>query len=242
MFLIAALGNPGPEYRRHRHNVGFMVAAELERRHGLSGFRAKFKGLVVEGRIAGQSVVLLMPQTYMNLSGESVGEVARFYRIPVTSILVVHDEVELPFGEVRLKEGQGLGGHNGLRSMEKVLGSRNFWRARLGVGRPPPGSRLPLADFLLSPFVESDWDVRELVEKGAGLVEEWLAAGGGMPAATRPSAMGPGSAGAPGPAAPGPVAAAPGPSAPAGATTSSAVASSSDPGVAPRTRGGVHPE
>jgi PTH1 family peptidyl-tRNA hydrolase len=198
MLLIAALGNPGPEYRRHRHNAGFMVAAELERRHGLGSFRAKFKGLVVEGRIAGQSVVLLMPQTYMNLSGESVGEAARFYRIPVTSILAVHDEVELPFGEVRLKEGQGLGGHNGLRSMEKVLGSRDFWRARLGVGRPPAGSRVPLADFLLSPFVESDWEVRELVEKGAGLVEEWLTAGGAVPAAERPPAMGPRRPAAPG--------------------------------------------
>ena len=191
MFLIAALGNPGPEYRRHRHNAGFMVAAELERRHCLGSFRAKFKGLVVEGCIAGQSAVLLMPQTYMNLSGESVGEVARFYRIPVANILAVHDEVELPFGEVRLKEGQGLGGHNGLRSMEKVLGSRGFWRARLGVGRPPAGSRVSLADFLLSPFVEPDWEVRGLIEKGAVLVEDWLTAEGGMPAAARPPDPGP---------------------------------------------------
>jgi peptidyl-tRNA hydrolase, PTH1 family len=178
MFLIAALGNPGPEYRRHRHTAGFNVAAELERRHGLGSFRRKFHGLVAEGSIAGQSVLLLMPQTYMNLSGEPVGEAARFYRIPVSRVLAVHDEVELPFGDVRLKEGGGLGGHNGLRSMEKMLGSRDFWRVRLGVGRPPAGSPVPLADFLLSNFVEPDEEINALIERGADAVEEWLAAEG----------------------------------------------------------------
>jgi peptidyl-tRNA hydrolase, PTH1 family len=178
MFLIAALGNPGPEYRRHRHTAGFMVAGELERRHDLGRFRSKFHGLVAEGSIAGQSVVLLMPQTFMNLSGRSVGEAARFYRVAAAGILAVHDEVELPFGEVRLKEGGGLGGHNGLRSMEEYLGSREFWRARLGVGRPPAGSRVPLADFLLSNFIEPDEEVGALIERGADAVEEWLAADG----------------------------------------------------------------
>ena len=167
MFLVAALGNPGAEYRRHRHTAGFMVAAELAQRHGLGRFRNKFRAQVVEGSIAERRVLLLMPQTYMNLSGEAVGEAARFYRIPVEEIIAVHDEVELPFGEARLKQGGGLGGHNGLRSMEKVLGSRDFWRARLGVGRPPAGFRVPLADFLLSDFTEPESDVRVLIKRGA---------------------------------------------------------------------------
>jgi peptidyl-tRNA hydrolase, PTH1 family len=158
-----------------------MVAEELGRRHRLGPLRAKFHGLVTEEQLAGRRVVIVLPQTYMNLSGESVGEAARFYRIPVKSILAVHDEVELPFGEVRLKEGAGLGGHNGLRSLEAALRSRDFWRVRLGVGRPPLGSRVPLADFLLTPFTEADADVRALIERGADLVEAWVSAGGGFP-------------------------------------------------------------
>jgi peptidyl-tRNA hydrolase, PTH1 family len=155
-----------------------MVAAELERRHGLGRFKNKFRALVVEGAFVGRAVILLMPQTYMNLSGEAVGEAARYYHIAPACILAVHDEVELPFGEVRLKQGGGLGGHNGLRSMEKALGSREFWRARLGVGRPPAGSRIPLADFLLSDFSEPEEDVRSLIEHGADAVEDWLGSDG----------------------------------------------------------------
>jgi PTH1 family peptidyl-tRNA hydrolase len=179
--LVVALGNPGPEYQSHRHNVGFMVGEELRRRHGLPRLRSRFQGLVTEGVVAGTRTLLLLPTTFMNLSGRAVAEAARKHRIPVERILVVHDEVELPFGEVRLKEGQGLGGHNGLRSLEQSLGSRGFWRVRVGVGRPADDRR-PLIDHVLAPFSEPWEDVLRLVEAAADLADEWLAArGGGCP-------------------------------------------------------------
>jgi PTH1 family peptidyl-tRNA hydrolase len=176
-FLIAALGNPGPEYQYDRHNVGFMVGEELRRRHGLPSLRARFRGLTGEGRVDGRRVVLLLPMTFMNLSGQSVGEAAHWYKVPVERILVVHDEVELSFGDLRLKEGGGLGGHNGLRSIEQVLRSRDFWRLRIGVGRPD-SSRRPLADYVLEPFAEPREEVLLMIRGAADLAEEWLATRG----------------------------------------------------------------
>jgi peptidyl-tRNA hydrolase, PTH1 family len=173
VYLIAALGNPGSQYQYHRHNVGFMVGEELRRRHGLPSLRSRFKGLTGEGTVAGQRVVLLLPTTFMNLSGTSVVEAVRWYKTPVEELLVIHDEVELPFGDVRLKEGGGLGGHNGLRSIEQSLGSREFWRLRVGVGRPSSSHR-PLADHVLEPFRESREEVLLLIGAAADLAEEWL--------------------------------------------------------------------
>lgn len=177
MFLVAALGNPGPKYQRHRHNIGFMVAEELRRRAGWGTFKTKFNGLFGEGQLAGQHVGLLLPMTFMNRSGKAVGEAVRFFKIPVTGLLVVHDEVELPFGEARLKEGGGLGGHNGLRSIEQHIGSREFWRVRAGVGKETQGNQ-QLADYVLSDFNEPREEVIALIERSADLVEEWLRAGG----------------------------------------------------------------
>lgn len=171
--LVAALGNPGAQYRRHRHSVGFMVAEELLRRHPWGSLRRRFSGLVAEGRLGSTGVVLVLPQTYMNLSGDSIGQAARFYKVGVEDILAIHDEVELPFGAVRLKEGGGLGGHNGLRSLEKALGSRSFWRVRVGVGRPRAAG-VELADFVLSPFSEPAHEVAEVVAAAADLTEQWL--------------------------------------------------------------------
>jgi PTH1 family peptidyl-tRNA hydrolase len=179
IYLVVALGNPGPEYQYHRHNVGFMVGEELRRRHGLPRLRSRFQGLAGEGRMAGTRVLLLLPMTFMNLSGRAAAEAVRKYRIPVECIFVIHDEVELPFGEVRLKEGQGLGGHNGLRSMEQSLGSRNFWRLRVGVGRPGREEK-PLIDHVLSPFSEPREEVIGLIERAADLADEWLAARSGV--------------------------------------------------------------
>ena len=184
MFLVAALGNPGPQYERHRHNVGFMVAEELRRRHGWPAFRSRYHGLFGDGLIVGARVVLLLPMTYMNRSGQGVAEAVRFYRIPVERVLAVHDEVELPFGEARLKEGGGLGGHNGLRSLEQHLGGRGYWRVRVGVGRPA-SSRIELADFVLSDFSEPREDVLLLIGAATDLVEEWLRAGGSAPGGPR---------------------------------------------------------
>lgn len=174
VYLIVGLGNPGPEYERHRHNAGFMVAEEFRRRRNLPYFHERFRGLVSEGEVEGKMVVLLLPMTFMNHSGRAAGEAAHYYGVPVERILVIHDDVELPFGEVRLKEGQGLGGHNGLRSLEQALGSRDFWRVRIGVGRPERGERL-LVDHVLAPFSEPEEAVRLLIEQGADLVDEWLA-------------------------------------------------------------------
>jgi PTH1 family peptidyl-tRNA hydrolase len=175
VYLVVALGNPGPEYQFHRHNAGFMVGEELRRRHGLPALRSKFQGLTAEGRIAGKRVVLLLPMTFMNLSGRAAAEAARFYKVPVDHMLVIHDEVELPFGEVRLKEGQGLGGHNGLRSLQQSLGTRDFWRLRVGIGRPDSANK-QLIDHVLTSFSEPREDVLALVGKAADLAEEWLAA------------------------------------------------------------------
>ncbi len=181
IYLIVALGNPGPEYQFHRHNVGFMVGEELRRRHGLPSLRGRFQGLTAEGTICGRRVVLLLPTTFMNASGRAAAEAARWYKIPVERMLVVHDEVELPFGEVRLKEGQGLGGHNGLRSLEQSLGSRDFWRLRVGVGRPA-SEKKPLIDHVLAPFSEPREEVLSLITRAADLAEEWLAARDGAEA------------------------------------------------------------
>lgn len=173
-YLIAALGNPGATYQYHRHNVGFMVAEELRRRHDLPALRSRFKGLVGEGVIAGRHTALVLPMTFMNLSGTAVVEAARWYKTPVERLLVVHDEVELAFGDARLKEGGGLGGHNGLRSIEQHLGSRDFWRVRVGVGRPE-STRKALADHVLDAFDEPREEVLLLIGRAADLVEEWLA-------------------------------------------------------------------
>jgi PTH1 family peptidyl-tRNA hydrolase len=173
-YLIVGLGNPGGKYQYHRHNIGFMVAEELRRRHGLPELRSRFKGLTGEGVVVGRRVVLLLPMTFMNLSGNSVAEAARWHKIPVERLLVIHDEVELAFGDVRLKEGGGLGGHNGLRSIEQSLGSRDFWRVRAGVGRPL-SSHKPLADHVLDTFSEPREDVLALIGRAADAAEEWLA-------------------------------------------------------------------
>jgi PTH1 family peptidyl-tRNA hydrolase len=175
LHLVVALGNPGPEHQHQRHNVGFMVGEELRRRHGLPRLKSRFQGVVGEGTIAGTRLVLLLPMTFMNLSGRAVAEAARKHKIPVERMLVVHDEVELPFGEVRLKEGQGLGGHNGLRSLEQCLGSRDFWRVRVGVGRPDREGD-PLIDHVLASFTEPHEDVLGLIGRAADVAEEWLAA------------------------------------------------------------------
>ena len=173
--LVAGLGNPGREYRDTRHNVGFMVADELARRHGAS-FRSKFSGLVADVRIDGRRVALLEPQTYMNESGGSVAAAARFYKVPPPSLLVVHDEVDLPLGRLQVRLGGGLAGHNGLRSIARQLGTPDFLRLRIGVGRPERGDPRPVADFVLSPF-EAEVDVDGIVARATDAVEAVAADG-----------------------------------------------------------------
>jgi peptidyl-tRNA hydrolase, PTH1 family len=135
MRLVVGLGNPGARYARNRHNVGFMAADAIARRHGFPGFRSRFKGELAEAPIGGERRLLLKPQTFMNASGESVAEAARFFKISPPEIVVIHDEIDLRPGKLRVKCGGGTAGHNGLRSIDALLGP-DFWRVRIGVGHP----------------------------------------------------------------------------------------------------------
>lgn len=167
--LVAGLGNPGREYEHTRHNVGFMVADELARRHGGS-FRSKFSGRLAEVRLDRLRLALLKPETYMNESGRSVGAAARFFGVEPDGLLVVHDDVDLEPGRLQARLGGGLAGHNGLRSITQHVGSQEFLRLRIGVGRPERGDRRPVADFVLSEF-ESDVDVGAMLARAADAVE-----------------------------------------------------------------------
>src|ERR671933_2453806 len=149
--LVVGLGNPGREYERNRHNVGRMVVDELARRHGGS-WRGKFSGQLADVRIDGHRVALLKPETYMNESGRAVAAAARFYKLAPESILVVHDDGDLDLGRLQVRRGGGLAGHNGLRSVAQHLGTPEFLRLRIGVGRPERGDPRPLADYVLSDF------------------------------------------------------------------------------------------
>ena len=167
--LVAGLGNPGREYERTRHNVGWMVVDELARRRNGS-FRSKFSGQLAEVRDGELRLALLKPETYMNVSGRSVGEAARFFKVEPGALLVVHDDVDLEPGRLQARLGGGLAGHNGLRSIAEVLGTQDFLRLRIGVGRPARGDRRPVADYVLSVF-EPEVDVDSLVARAADAVE-----------------------------------------------------------------------
>ena len=173
--LVAGLGNPGREYEQTRHNVGWLVADELARRHGGS-FRSKFSGRVADVRVDGRRLALLKPETYMNESGRSVGAGARFYKAPPERTLLVHDDVDLEEGRLQARLGGGLAGHNGLRSIAQHLGTNDFLRLRIGVGRPGRGDPRPVADYVLSPF-DPAFDVDALVARAADAVEQFAAEG-----------------------------------------------------------------
>ncbi len=167
--LVVGLGNPGREHARDRHNAGWMVVDELATRHDGS-FRSKFSGQLAEIRVDDLRLGLLKPETYMNLSGSSLGAAARFYKVPLDSIAVVHDDVDLESGRLQVRLGGGLAGHNGLRSIKQAFGSADFLRTRVGVGRPGRGDRRPVADYVLSPFAPED-DADALVARAADAVE-----------------------------------------------------------------------
>jgi PTH1 family peptidyl-tRNA hydrolase len=167
--LVVGLGNPGREYARNRHNVGWMVVDELARRHGAS-WRSKFGGQVADIRVDDHRVGLLKPETYMNESGRSVKAAAQFFKVEPDAILVVHDEGDFDLGRLQARLGGGLGGHNGLRSIAQHLGTQDFMRLRIGVGRPERGDPRPLADYVLSNFDPHD-DADALVARAADAVE-----------------------------------------------------------------------
>ena len=153
MRLIVGLGNPGPQYARNRHNVGFMAVEGIARAHLFSPFRRKFSGEIAEGAIAGARAILLMPMTYMNDSGSAVAAAARFFKIPVEDIVVIHDEIDLAPGKLRVKRGGGTAGHNGLASIADHLGA-DFLRVRVGVGHPGDPDRV--SDYVLSDFAKAE--------------------------------------------------------------------------------------
>jgi PTH1 family peptidyl-tRNA hydrolase len=167
--LVAGLGNPGREYERTRHNAGWLVVDELARRDGGS-WRSKFSGSLAEIRLGDARLALLKPETYMNESGRSVAAAARFFKVPGESLLVVHDDVDLEPGRLQARRGGGLGGHNGLRSLAQDLGTQDFLRLRIGVGRPGRGDPRSVSDWVLSPFAPEE-DVDALVARAADAVE-----------------------------------------------------------------------
>ncbi len=174
MLLWVGLGNPEPGQARQRHNIGFMALDRIARRHDFSPWRKRFKGLVAEGSIGPERVLALKPETYMNDSGESVQPAAAFFRIPVEAITAFHDELDLAPGRVRIKRGGGAAGHNGLRSMDRRLGSPEYWRVRLGIGHPGVKERVTghvLGDFakVEGPWLDALLD--EVAAQAALLVE-----------------------------------------------------------------------
>jgi PTH1 family peptidyl-tRNA hydrolase len=175
--LVAGLGNPGPEYADHRHNIGFQVVEALARSHALTFARRKeIRAHVGQGRIAGRAVFLAKPQTYMNLSGRSVGRLQRTYEIPPEQILIVYDDLDLPLGRLRMRPEGGSGGHKGMRSIIDVLGTQAFPRLRVGVDRPP--GRMDPAEYVLRPFGEEEQElIDEVLERAVAAIECWLAEG-----------------------------------------------------------------
>jgi peptidyl-tRNA hydrolase, PTH1 family len=156
MLLWVGLGNPEPGMARQRHNVGFMAVDTIAIRHGFGPWRQRFKGLIAEGSVGGQKVLALKPMTYMNDSGESVQAAAAFFKLPTEAITAFHDELDLAPGKMRVKRGGGAAGHNGLRSMDRMLGSPEYWRVRLGIGHP--GSKERVLGHVLSDFAKADRD------------------------------------------------------------------------------------
>ncbi|MGH3921889.1 MAG: aminoacyl-tRNA hydrolase [Pseudonocardiaceae bacterium] len=174
--LVVGLGNPGPGYAGNRHNVGFMVVDELARRLGGRLKAHKSAADVLETRLAGQRTVLARPRSFMNVSGRAVAATARFFTVPPSDVVVVHDDLDLDHGVLKLKRGGGEGGHNGLRSISASLGSRDYLRVRFGIGRPP--GRIDAADFVLQDFSAAQrQELGLLVDRCADAVEQLLAQG-----------------------------------------------------------------
>jgi PTH1 family peptidyl-tRNA hydrolase len=171
--FIVGLGNPGPEHARDRHNIGFDVARELARRWDLGKARSKYKGELWEGRTGppgdprGTRVAILLPLTYMNAVGDSAGPARGALKADLDEIVVLHDEIDIPFGEIRVREGGGLAGHNGLKSLKRGFGSADFWRVRIGVGRPDSTDPEIVSAWVLGKFREPPAEVEDLVDRAA---------------------------------------------------------------------------
>jgi PTH1 family peptidyl-tRNA hydrolase len=166
MRLVVGLGNPGTQHVGNRHNIGFMAVQEIARRHGIGPWRRRFQGVATEGPIGAERVLLLLPGTYMNESGRAVGEAAHFYKLALSDIVVLHDEVDLPPGKVRVKAGGGIAGHNGLRSISAHIGN-DYRRVRIGIGHP--GAKEMVHGHVLGDFSKAE---REWVDALAGVIAD----------------------------------------------------------------------
>ena len=175
MWLIAGLGNPGDKHQKNRHNVGFMAVDAIADEHGIGPFRAKFQSEMAEGRIGGEKVVLLKPQTFMNESGQGVGKAAKFYKIAPDRVIVFHDELDLDPGKCRVKMGGGVAGHNGLKSIKSHLGTADFMRVRIGIGHP--GDKNRVSGYVLSDFAKADQDWVERLVPAIGRYADLLLEG-----------------------------------------------------------------
>ncbi|WP_195251882.1 aminoacyl-tRNA hydrolase [Romboutsia sp. 1001713B170207_170306_H8] len=170
MYVVVGLGNPGKQYERTRHNVGFDVIDSLAKEYGISVSKIKHKALIGEGRVGNEKVLLVKPQTYMNLSGETLIDIYNYYKVDMENIIVVYDDIDLDVGKIRIRKKGSGGTHNGMRSITKCLGSNDFPRVRVGVSKPRPGQ--DLADFVLSRFRKEENDDVELgLEKAAKAID-----------------------------------------------------------------------
>jgi len=175
MWLFVGLGNPGQQYAGNRHNIGFMAVDAIAEKCGFSSFKSKFNGEIAEGTISGQKVYILKPQTYMNLSGESVAPAARFYKIPPHHIIVFHDELDLEAFKIKIKQGGGHAGHNGLKSIDLHLGVPDYWRVRLGIGHP--GAKDRVHGYVLGNFAKEEQErvglwMKSLADNASFLVKD----------------------------------------------------------------------
>lgn len=174
-YLIAGLGNPGKEHSKNRHNIGFMTVDRLAAQHGIPMSRVQSRAIVGSGRVAGKQVLLVKPQTYMNRSGDALGPLVSYYRVPLENVLVIYDELDLPFGALRLRPSGGSGGHNGMKSIINHLG-QEFPRMRLGIGRPP--GRMEPADYVLRDFRGQEVEIADaLIEDAAAAAAAYLTDG-----------------------------------------------------------------
>lgn len=170
--LIAGLGNPGRKYQKNRHNVGFMAVERIGDAHGISLSQVEQRAVVGNGHIAGRSVILAKPQTFMNKSGDAIGPLANYYKIDPANVLVIYDDLDLPLGTLRLREQGGAGGHNGMKSIIQHLGN-GFPRLRLGIDRPP--GRMPPAAYVLQDFGDGEWSiVEQMLSRAVDVVDVFL--------------------------------------------------------------------
>ncbi len=154
MWLLIGLGNPGDKYEKNRHNVGFMAVDRIAQENGFPAYKTKFEGLIAEGRIDGQKVAIIKPQTYMNESGRCVGPFAKFFKVTPNRVIVFYDELDLPPGKLRVKQGGGSGGHNGIKSLDAHLGRPDYWRVRMGIGHP--GDKDRVTGYVLGDFSKEE--------------------------------------------------------------------------------------